>query len=192
MIRNPNTVYVAMISYGKDSLAMLEAIKQLGYPLDRIIHTEIWATDTISADLPPMMNFKGVADEIIEKRYGLEVEHICAMKKVCSHSVNVERERESHSPSGVNLPMRICSTTDLKVESLSEQLKDFHYSEELGAINLKLKKLTYKDIFYRVYQSGQSKGRIYGFPMLKGNWCTSELKIAAQDFISSTLNEVQI
>lgn len=93
MIRKPNTVYVAMISYGKDSLAMLEAIKQLGYPLDRIIHTEIWATDTISADLPPMMNFKGVADEIIKKRYGLEVEHICAMKKACSHSVNVERER---------------------------------------------------------------------------------------------------
>lgn len=94
MNRKPNTIYVAMISYGKDSLAMLEAIKQLGYPLDRIVHTEIWATDTIPADLPPMMKFKGVADSIIKNRYGIEVEHICAMKKVCSHSVNVERERE--------------------------------------------------------------------------------------------------
>ena len=29
--REPNTIYVASISYGKDSLAMLEAIKKLGY-----------------------------------------------------------------------------------------------------------------------------------------------------------------
>lgn len=93
MNRKPNTIYVAMISYGKDSLAMLEAIKRLGYPLDRIVHTEVWATDTISADLPPMTKFKGAADKIIKNLYGIEVERICAMKKVCSHSVNVERER---------------------------------------------------------------------------------------------------
>ena len=94
MNRKPNTIYVAMISYGKDSLAMLEAIKQLGYPLDKIIHTEVWATDTIPADLPPMTEFKNVADNIIKSRYGIDVEHICAMKEICSHSVNVERERE--------------------------------------------------------------------------------------------------
>lgn len=93
MNKKPNTIYVAMISYGKDSLAMLEAIKQLGYPLDRIVHTEVWATDTISADLPPMTKFKDVADEIIKNLYGIKVEHICAMKQVYSYSVNVERER---------------------------------------------------------------------------------------------------
>lgn len=41
--------YVLSLSYGKDSLACLEAIKLLGLPLDRIIHAEVWATDTISA-----------------------------------------------------------------------------------------------------------------------------------------------
>lgn len=92
MNRKPNTIYVAMISYGKDSLAMLEAIKQLGYPLDRIVHTEVWATDTIPADLPPMTKFKGAADKIIKNLYGIEVERNCAMKKVYSHSVNAERE----------------------------------------------------------------------------------------------------
>ena len=50
--------YILSLSYGKDSLACLEAIKFLGLPLDRIIHAEVWATDTIPADLPPMVEFK--------------------------------------------------------------------------------------------------------------------------------------
>ena len=72
--------YVLSLSYGKDSIACLEAIKILGYPLDRIVHAEVWATDAISADLPPMVEFKAKADKIIKERYGIEVEHICAMK----------------------------------------------------------------------------------------------------------------
>lgn len=72
--------YVLNLSYGKDSIACIEAIKRLGWQLDRIIHAEIWATDTISADLPPMVEFKKQADEIIKKRYGIEVEHISVIK----------------------------------------------------------------------------------------------------------------
>ncbi len=75
-----NTICVASISYGKDSLAMLRAIKLLGLPLHRIIHSEVWATDTIPADLPPMVEFKKRADKIIKDLYGIEVEHICATR----------------------------------------------------------------------------------------------------------------
>lgn len=89
MIREPNTEYVLSLSYGKDSLACLEAIKQLGYPLDRIVHAECWATDTIPADLHPMVEFKKKADQQILDRYGITVEHICA-----SRAVERERERE--------------------------------------------------------------------------------------------------
>lgn len=89
MIREPNTEYVLSLSYGKDSLACLEAIKQLGYPLDRIVHAEVWATDTIPADLPPMVEFKKKADQQILDRYGITVEHICASRAV-------ERERENY------------------------------------------------------------------------------------------------
>ena len=85
MIREPNTEYVLSLSYGKDSLACLAAIQHLGYPLDRIVHAEVWATDTIPADLPPMVEFKKKADQIILDRYGITVEHICASR---------ERERE--------------------------------------------------------------------------------------------------
>ena len=56
------------------------AIEKLGWPLDRIVHAEIWATDTIPADLPPMVEFKAKADEIIKARWGIEVEHLCATR----------------------------------------------------------------------------------------------------------------
>lgn len=74
------TQHILSLSYGKNSLACLGAIEQLGWPLDRIVHAEVWATDNIPADLPPMVEFKTKADEIIKKkRWGIEVEHVCAM-----------------------------------------------------------------------------------------------------------------
>lgn len=68
--------YVLSLSYGKDSLACLGAIAELGWPLDRIVHAEVWATDTIPAELPPMIEFKAKADAIIKARWGITVEHI--------------------------------------------------------------------------------------------------------------------
>lgn len=79
------TQHILSLSYGKDSLACLGAIKMLGWPLDRIVHAEIWATDTISADLPPMVEFKKKADAIIKERYGIEVEHIYALRGGAGH-----------------------------------------------------------------------------------------------------------
>lgn len=72
--------HVLSLSYGKDSLACLGAIEKLGWPLDRIIHAEVWATDTIPADLPPMVEFKAKADKIIKERWGIEVEHVCSKR----------------------------------------------------------------------------------------------------------------
>lgn len=72
--------YILSLSYGKDSLACLGAIEELGWPLDRIIHAEVWATDTIPADLPPMVEFKVKSDVIIKERWGIEVEHIRASR----------------------------------------------------------------------------------------------------------------
>ncbi len=71
-----DTQHILSLSYGKDSLACLGAIEKLGLPLDRIVTVEVWATDTIPADLPPMMDFKAKADGIIKERWGITVEHI--------------------------------------------------------------------------------------------------------------------
>lgn len=71
------TEHILSLSYGKDSLACLGAIEQLGWPLDRIVHAEVWATETIPADLPPMVEFKAKADKIIKERWGgVEVEYV--------------------------------------------------------------------------------------------------------------------
>ena len=105
------TQYIARISYGKDSLKMLEVIKSRGLPLDRITTTDVWATDTISANLPPMQAFKDRMDQRIWDMYHIQVEHLCALnpdgtkktyeqmfyhipKRKNSQSVHVERERE--------------------------------------------------------------------------------------------------
>ena len=118
--------YILSLSYGKDSLACLGVIEKLGLPLTRIVHAEVWATDTIPADLPPMVEFKAKADKIIKERFGIEVEHTRA-------------------------------------------------------------KVTYEQQFYRLRQNKKTNGtQIYGFPIVKGAWCNSQLKMAAMPKISST------
>ncbi len=67
--------YILSLSYGKDSLACLRAIELLKWPLTRIVTSDVWATETIPADLPPMVEFKAKADVIIKERWGIEVEH---------------------------------------------------------------------------------------------------------------------
>lgn len=70
--------YILSLSYGKDSLACLGAIEQLRLPLDRVVHAEVWATPTIPAEVPEMIEFKKKADKIIKDRWGIEVEHFRA------------------------------------------------------------------------------------------------------------------
>lgn len=114
--------YVLSLSYGKDSLACLGAIEQLGWPLDRIVHAEVWATETIPSDLPPMVEFKKRADSIIMERWGIEVEHFRA---------------------------------DTSYEEIFYRERKTTKRTDLGAV------------------------AIYGFPLPKGNWCNSMLKMAA-------------
>lgn len=71
-------IHIARISYGKDSLKMLDVIVSRGLPLDRITTSDVWATDTVSACFPPVEEFKARMDEIIWKKYRMEVEHLCA------------------------------------------------------------------------------------------------------------------
>ena len=70
--------HILSLSYGKDSMACIGAVKILGWPLDRIVTADVWATDTIPADLPPMVGFKAYADKMIKERWGIDVEHFRA------------------------------------------------------------------------------------------------------------------
>lgn len=114
--------HILFLSYGKDSSACLGAIELLGWPLDRIVTADVWATDTIPADLPPMVEFKEKADAIIKRRWGITVEHV-------------------RGP----------------------------YTFEQG--------------FYlqrgRTGRKTKFAGRIYGWPMIRGQWCLQQLKMPA-------------
>ena len=114
--------HILSLSYGKDSLACLGAIEQLGWPLDRIVHAEIWATDTIPADLPPMVEFKAKADKIIKERWGIKVEHY---RGNCTFEQGFYWERG------------------------------------------------------RTGRKTKFDGRIYGWPMQRGQWCLQRLKLPA-------------
>lgn len=90
--------YILSLSYGKDSIACLGAIEHLGWPLDRIVTADVWATDTIPADLPPMVEFKEKADEIVKARWGIEVEHVRGKwtYEDCFH--RLKSDRAKHNP----------------------------------------------------------------------------------------------
>lgn len=113
---------VLSLSYGKDSMACLGALEELQWSLDRIVTADVWATDTIPADLPPMVEFKDYADKVILERYGIEVEHF--RSKVCFESGFYMRRG-------------------------------------------------------RTGKKTKFDGKMYGWPMRKGQWCLQQLKLPA-------------
>lgn len=152
--------YILSLSYGKDSLACLFAIEQLGWPLDRIIHAEVWATDDIPADLPPMVEFKAKADRIIKERWGIEVEHLCAVRN--GEKLTYEKlfyhipKRKTDKRGGVHwLPIPDWAVVQHQAQSQSHLV-----SRSQSAVGAKSSKT----------------GLILGFPIIRGQWCTSDLK----------------
>lgn len=137
MEEKTNTIYVLSLSYGKDSLACLGAIEKLGLPLDRIVHAEVWATETIPADLPPMVEFKKKADKIIKERYGIEVEHVFATKKNGGGCLHTEKCLEQQP--------KLQSTGSISMVSPS----NLGRGVQVNLNKTCLPKLTYEDIFYR-------------------------------------------
>lgn len=169
--------HIARISYGKDSLKMLNVIYSRGLRLDRITTTDVWATDTIPAWLPPMDSFKSRMDEWIWRNYHIEVEHLCARNKDGSkktyeqmfyhipvrRSKNVQVERETNR-----------DRIDSRIPRLVEPLVSSRTQEEC-------KRITSKDGLYRTdllhgVRNSKQEWRPQGFPVQISNWC-KKLKI---------------
>ena len=110
------------------------------------MHAEVWATDDIPADLPPMVEFKRHADEIIFDRYGIAVEHICAMR-----ATERERERERE------LRSSDASIGNTGVEENRVKSTDSREQSELGVTVVskqtpltQFEKVTYEKMFYHI------------------------------------------
>lgn len=141
--------YVARISYGKDSMKMLDVIVSRGLPLDRITTSDVWATDTVSACLPPVEEFKARMDEVIWKKYRIEVEHLCAR--------NPDGSKKTYEQMFYHMPKR---KTNSKKELTTEQYKDSQLSVFRGVKHLNGVSLL------------KTQGTIKSFPGLTGvPWC---------------------
>jgi len=163
--------YVLSISYGKDSLACLGAIEHLRWPLDRIVTADVWATDDIPAEYPPVVEFKAYVDDYIKRRYGIEVEHYCATRVD-----GVEKEKVTYSD---------CFYHVLQTGEFAGTIKGFPMQRGPWCQKLKLdatrqaEKMTYEKLFYHVRKRGNREGQIVGFPYMCAPECQKALKIAA-------------
>lgn len=142
--------YIASLSYGKDSIAMLHVIRDvLGMSLDRIITADVWATDTIPAELPPMVNFKEKADRIIKERWGIEVEHLYAT-------------RSFQAP--LNVGGYKCTYENIFYTEIKDKNGRWANNRARTA--------------GRKCHNPAGKRWIYGFPCQRGAWCNSKLKVS--------------
>lgn len=169
--------YIARISYGKDSLKMLEVIHSRKMPLDRITTTDVWATDTISANLPPMEAFKAEMDERIWKMYRIEVEHLCAR--------NPDGSKKTYEQMFYHMPQRRSQIGQVERERSGSRAEQFEASRICGTHGVKLLS---SDVPHRI------QGSIKGFPGTVGvNWC-QKLKLVSDQTAgipSSDLSLVQ-
>lgn len=160
-----NTEFIYSLSYGKDSFAGLHVtIDILGIPVHRIVHAEVWATDTIPADLPPMVEFKAKADAYIKARWGLTVEHISATRvtgeKLTYEKLfyHIPKRKDPDNPDRGGVHRMALSTRPL-VQQQTQSAGRFGASRPNGAYGA----------------TATSRGQPYGFPISSpngGNWCT--------------------
>lgn len=145
-----NKLYIASLSYGKDSLAMIHVIRDvLDMPLDRIITADVWATDTIPAELPPMVEFKEKADRIIKERWGIEVEHLCATRSF-------------------QMPLNVGGYKCTYESIFYTEIKDKNGRWANNISRTEGSKC----------HNSNGKRWIYGFPCQRGAWCNSKLKVS--------------
>ena len=120
-----NKKHIACISYGKDSLAMLEVIYRGGLPLDEIITCDIYATKTENIHDEEMQKFVEKADDVILKRYGIEVKHIRAEKSFEQY-LRQKRTKGDHigEPNGFPLLFGSWCISKLKTGPMNKYIGD--------------------------------------------------------------------
>lgn len=205
--RQPNTIYVASTSRGKDSTAMLRAIQLMGWPLDMICAVDIWATQDIPAELPPMVAFKDEYDQKVMDWFGIPVTRLCATKR--------ERERdcgeECHSrrlsyadvfyyvsPTGQygtikgfpgTAKFSWCKRLKMDKVDLRGHILSATVPAERERERERRQNLRFPASQGDLVSIGPQASRNYGFPSLRLPWCNGELKRGA--FTVSRLVELR-
>ena len=109
-----------------------------------------------------MIEFKAVADRIIKERWGIEVEHICAMRK--------DGTKQTYEKVFYRIPKRKPGG-----KFVENSFAGFPYQKG-GWCNDRLKTNPLDTISHTTPPAGEN---VNGFPIRKGQWCTSSLKTTA-------------
>lgn len=116
--------YVASISFGKDSLAMLVKIKELDMPLDEVIYCDIRFDDNISGEMPKMAEFIPKAEKILKEKYNITVKHL-TYKRTFKEQFYTIKQRGRHIGDNYGFPFVIgawCNSR-LKMEPIKTYLR---------------------------------------------------------------------
>lgn len=123
--------YIASCSFGKDSLAMLIKIKELGMPLDEVIYCDIRFDNEISGETPEMTQFIPKAEKILKDKFGIEVKHL-TYKRTFKEQFYTIKQRGKHIGDNYGFPYVISAwcNSRLKIEPIKK------YLEEIGEENV--------------------------------------------------------
>lgn len=124
---------IAMLSYGKDSLAQLEVMHRNGLPFTDIVTADIWATPDVPAYLPELVDFRERIDREIFERYGVPVTHVRAEKTFIDYFYRELTERSKYTGTWGWPPMfgHWC-TKYLKLHPIRDYFEGLDFVEWVG------------------------------------------------------------
>lgn len=120
------TKYIASCSFGKDSLAMIIKIKELGLPLDEVVYCDIrFDEEPCSGEMPLMKEFIPKAEKILKEKYGITVKHL-TYKRTFTEQFYTVKKRGNHKGDIYGFPYTIGSwcNSRLKIEPIKKYLKE--------------------------------------------------------------------
>ena len=117
--------YIASLSFGKDSLAMLIKIKELGLPLDEVIYCDIRFDDNISGEMPLMAEFIPKAEKILKEKFDIEVKHLRGV--TFKEQFYKIKQRGKHIGDNYGFPYTISAWCNdrLKMQPIKKYLNSF-------------------------------------------------------------------
>lgn len=85
--------YIASVSFGKDSLAMLYKIIELKMPLDEVVYCDIRFNEkSLSGETPEMAEWIPKAEKILKEKFNITVKHIFSKWTFKSHFYRIKQK----------------------------------------------------------------------------------------------------
>lgn len=117
---------IVSCSFGKDSLAQIIVMRQMGIAIDDVIYCDIHFDKTISGEHPLMAEWIPVAEKILKSKFGITVTHISSEKTFLDYFYT-EKQKGNHKGDIYGFPYIIgawCNSR-LKINVINKYLSNF-------------------------------------------------------------------